>query len=144
MTANPAKLISVYTGAIVMAPDERILCQLRDNKPGIQFPGFWTCSPGGHVESGELPHEAIVRELKEEFEIAVDQLKPLMTHHEPGGDHPGVYHAFTALLRTPVDQVQCNEGQRADFFHPVEIQKLPMHPISLIFLNNYLETIQNK
>jgi len=143
VTPNPTESIPVYTGAIVVAPEGRILCQLRDDKPDIQFPGFWTCSPGGHVESGELPHETIVRELKEEFEIDIDQLKPLVTHHQTEGDYPGVYHAFTALLRTPVDRVQCNEGQRAEFFHLDEIRNLRVHPISLLFLERFLELAEN-
>ncbi len=140
MTTKSTESIQVYAGAIVVAPDGRILCQLRDDKPGIQCPGYWTCSPGGHVEPGEPPHEAIVRELKEEFEIEIEQLKPLMTHHESGEYYPGVYNAFTAALKSPVERVRCNEGQKAEFFHPEEIKDLRVHPISLMFLDQFLNT----
>ena len=143
-TTHPAESVPVYAGAIVVARDGRILCQLRDDKSDIPFPGYWTCSPGGHVESGEPLHEAIVRELKEEFEIDVDHLKPLITHRQAEGEYRGVYHAFTASLGTPMNKVQCNEGQKADFFHPDEIRNLRVHPISLLFLERYLETAGSK
>lgn len=136
--ANSA--LPVFVGAIVSDAQGRILCQLRDEKPGIQYPGYWTCSPGGHVEPGELLEDAILRELKEEFEIEVDRLEPLTTlrYEEGDAEPPGVYNAFTARLRTPPGEVRCNEGQRVDFFHPDAIRRLNIHPISLRFLEMFL------
>lgn len=132
--------IPIYAGAVVTCPGGRVLCQLRDDKPGIQFPGFWTCSPGGHVEQGEPPHLAILRELREEFEIEVTGLRQLLTLTEHDYNVRGVYHAFTARLVTPVEQVRCNEGQCASFFRPEEIlQLLKLHPVSLKIFQAYLE-----
>ena len=75
-----------------MAPDGRILCQLRDDKPGIRFPGYWSASPGGHVESDEQPRDAVVRELFEEFEARVTNLVELITITEAGQDNNEIYH----------------------------------------------------
>ena len=132
------RTLPVYSGAIVCAPEGRILCQLRDDKPGILFPGYWTCSPGGHVEPGEAPEKAIVRELREEFEIEVTGLQPLKTLVREDGYAPGIYHSFTATLATPLDQVKCNEGQKVDFFRPEEIRRMRIHPISMEFLETWL------
>lgn len=53
--------------AIILENDKReILLSLRDNKPGIPFPNYWDLI-GGHVEEGETPEEALVREVKTEF-----------------------------------------------------------------------------
>ena len=144
--ANPqesAGPLPVYSGAIVSEPEGRILCQLRDSKPDILFPGYWTCSPGGHVERNEVPETAIIRELREEFEIEVSDLQPLITLVREEGYAPGIYHAFTAKLATPLDQVKCNEGQKVEFFQPQEIKNLRVHPVSMDFLETYLEGRDN-
>jgi len=47
---------------------DRLLIYLRDNKPEIPFPNHWDLF-GGHVEEGEAPEEALVRELKEELGV---------------------------------------------------------------------------
>lgn len=121
-----------------MAPDGRILCQLRDDKPGIKFPGYWSASPGGHVEPNEHPRDAIVRELLEEFEARVTNLKELITITEAGQDMLGIYHAFSANLDMPVSEIRCHEGQRADFFDPSEALRLRLHPVSRKILLEFL------
>jgi len=59
--------------AIVKRPDGRILMQLRDDGRGavIPYPNTWNF-PGGAVEQGEQPLEAVIREIAEEFEITLD------------------------------------------------------------------------
>ena len=53
--------------AIILENDKgEFLLALRDNKPGIPFPNHWDLI-GGHVEEGETPEEALVREVKEEL-----------------------------------------------------------------------------
>ena len=55
--------------AIILENDKGdILLYLRDNKPGIPFPNYWDLI-GGHVEEGETPDQALVREVKEELNI---------------------------------------------------------------------------
>lgn len=137
-----AEPLPVYSGAIVTEPEGRVLCQLRDEDPKILFPGYWTCSPGGHVEAGEAPAEAILRELREEFEIEVTDLQPLKTLVREQGYAPGIYHAFTAKLKTPLDQVKCNEGQKVEFFQPGEIKNLRVHPVSMDFLETWLARLK--
>jgi len=127
-----------YAGAVVVGSQNKILCQLRDDTPEIQFPGFWTCSPGGHIETGENPNEAIIRELREEFEIEVEHLKKLTVIHETNKNTQGTYHAFTADLASPLDQLRCNEGQKACFYSPEKVLKLRLHPVSLKIFKEYL------
>ncbi len=53
--------IRMTVGALVLQGDE-VLLALRDHDP---FSGKW-CIPGGHVEFGEHPEDAVKREVQEE------------------------------------------------------------------------------
>lgn len=62
--------------AIIFENDKgEILLYLRDNKPEIPFPDYWDLI-GGHVEEGETPEDALVREVKEELDIDLAGLPP--------------------------------------------------------------------
>lgn len=134
---------TAFIGAIVVAPDGRLLCQLRDDVPWIICPGTWCCCPGGHLEAEETPEEGVRRELREEFEIEVS-LTPMHVHVEHGEEFHGVYHAFLAQLLTPLDAVCCNEGVRVDFFHPDEALRLPQHPVSRLFVQHYVDARRSR
>lgn len=139
MSKTPeAESQTIFIGAIVCAPDGRVLCQLRDSYPWIICPGTWCCCPGGHLEPGEQPDHAVLRELKEEFEIDVAELTPLLKHVEEKGEFRGTYHSFVANLVTPVEEVRCNEGVRAEFVPPEIAIDLPQHPVSRLFLQTYM------
>lgn len=62
------RTLLVVAVALVDA-DGRVLLQQR--APGRQMEGLWEF-PGGKIEQGELPEEALIRELDEELGIATD------------------------------------------------------------------------
>ena len=129
---------SVYAGCFVWAPRRRVLCQLRDNKPGIAFPGYWTCSPGGRVGKREQPRRAVLRELDEEFGIRVKNLKKIKAHVESAADFAGVYHFFSAKLASKESHIECREGQKAVLFPISKALKLKQHPLSLQVLKEII------
>ncbi|MEA2953591.1 MAG: 8-oxo-dGTP diphosphatase, partial [Alphaproteobacteria bacterium] len=69
------KLVLVAACALVDA-DGRVL--LAERPAGKPMAGLWEF-PGGKVESGERPEETLIRELKEELGITVEEpcLAPL-------------------------------------------------------------------
>lgn len=51
---------------------------LKRIKPSSDGLGYWEL-PGGGLEYGETPHEALIRELKEETNLDIKILKPVYT-----------------------------------------------------------------
>jgi 8-oxo-dGTP diphosphatase len=66
------KLVRVAAAVLVRA-DGRVL--LAQRPPGKPYAGYWEF-PGGKLEPGEIPHTALVRELREELGISVRRASP--------------------------------------------------------------------
>jgi 8-oxo-dGTP pyrophosphatase MutT (NUDIX family) len=58
------------SAAIIVVANDGYLLQLRDDIPGIFYPGHWCCF-GGAMHLGETARDAIGRELAEELEFTV-------------------------------------------------------------------------
>lgn len=56
--------------AVIVIKDGKILCGSRRSSEGI-------CGPGGHIEKGETPEDAVLREAQEEFDIVPLNIIPL-------------------------------------------------------------------
>lgn len=69
------RLVLVVAAAFVDAQSRVLIAQRPLNK---QLGGLWEF-PGGKVEVGERPEDALVREVREELDVAVDRdaLEPL-------------------------------------------------------------------
>jgi 8-oxo-dGTP diphosphatase len=69
-------------GAVIINDNNEVLCALRSRK--MSLPGFWEF-PGGKIESGEDPKDALTREIKEELHchISVGELIEDFTHEYP-------------------------------------------------------------
>lgn len=130
-----------FVSVVVVAPNGHLLCQLRDNIPGIIHPGCWTSSPGGTVEADETHDEAVRREMMEEFNVEIKDIESLTTFILEG-EFAGSYFIFAAKLASPISQVQCNEGQKVEFFSPQDALKLGQPEIPTRILKKYLATIE--
>jgi 8-oxo-dGTP diphosphatase len=99
--ARPAAAIAIlYQG-------DQFLLQLRDDKPQIRHPGCWAFF-GGHVEPGEQPAEAMLRELQEEIGYSPPQVHYFGSHLS---DSQIIRHVFHAPLIVSIETLQLNEGQ---------------------------------
>jgi 8-oxo-dGTP pyrophosphatase MutT (NUDIX family) len=69
---NPAPKLSAgdASAALLVLEDGRYLLQLRDDKPGIWYPGHWGCF-GGAADPGEDAAATLRRELREELALEV-------------------------------------------------------------------------
>lgn len=59
----------LVVGAIIENENNEIFCALRG--PEMSQANFWEF-PGGKIEAGETPEEALIREIKEEFNCVIE------------------------------------------------------------------------
>jgi 8-oxo-dGTP diphosphatase len=72
---NGAKTVRFVAAALILRGEEVLICQRRPDQPMALKWEF----PGGKIESGETPQQALARELDEELGIDAD-VGPLVTH----------------------------------------------------------------
>jgi 8-oxo-dGTP diphosphatase len=65
--------ITEVAAAVILQPDGRFLLGRRP--AGGIYAGYWEF-PGGKIEAGETPHDALIRELAEELGIRVESATP--------------------------------------------------------------------
>lgn len=74
---------------LVVNPEGKILC-------GVRTDNNLVCGPGGHIEEGEQPIIAAIREAQEEFNITPTSLIPLATL----GENNALHHKTDVFLCT--------------------------------------------
>lgn len=83
---------------VLVVVDGKILCGTRAEEGTI-------CGPGGHIETGETPEQAAVREAQEEFDITPTELIPVTTL----AGMPEKYGVSQVFLCTEFDgHIACN------------------------------------
>jgi 8-oxo-dGTP diphosphatase len=65
---NAAKTVRFVAAALILRGDEVLICQRRPDQPMALKWEF----PGGKIETGESPEQALARELNEELGIDAD------------------------------------------------------------------------
>ena len=128
----------IRIAAIILENNDReILLYLRDNKPGIPFPHHWDLI-GGHVEEGETPEEALIREVKEELNIEIKDFRFFRKYDCPENDaYPNVKYIYSACFNIPVEKITLLEGERACYFSYEEIKSLKFANILKNIVTDY-------
>lgn len=71
--------------------------------------GFWI-GVGGHIEEGETPDEALVREVKEETGLTLLGYKKRGCVYFSNGDEEEMIHLYTSSFFKG-DLIECDEGE---------------------------------
>jgi len=113
--------------AIILENDQgEFLLALRDNKPGIPFPNHWDLI-GGHVEDGETPEEALVREYKEELDLDLTEYSFYKKYECLTGDaYENTKYIYTGKINVPIEEITLLEGERPQYFSKEEIPDLKL------------------
>jgi 8-oxo-dGTP diphosphatase len=125
--------------AIILENDKgEFLLYLRDNKPGIPFPGYWDLI-GGHVEEGETPEEALVREVKEELDIDLKEYTFYKKFECLTGDaYDNIKYIYYGKINLPIEEVTLLEGIRPRYFSRDEIPNVKFANILKSIIVEYI------
>ena len=106
--------IREIASAVIFDTAGNLLLQLRDDIPGILFPGKVGLF-GGHREGGETFLDCVVREIHEElsFFVPPDQFDLIAKRSGPDSEVPGgtVRAEFFVTRNVPVDRLIVTEGR---------------------------------
>ncbi len=130
---------SVFVVAVALIdPDGRILLSKRPK--GKSLAGLWEF-PGGKVEAGERPEQALIRELREELGINVEQscLAPLTFASHSYED----FHLLMPLYvcRRWKGIAQGLEGQEIKWVRAKSLRDYPMPPADLLLIPHLQELL---
>ncbi|BBB09545.1 MULTISPECIES: (deoxy)nucleoside triphosphate pyrophosphohydrolase [Sphingopyxis] len=122
---KPPKNDLVVVAAALVDRDGRLLVQQRPE--GLSMAGLWEF-PGGKVEPGETPEQALIRELAEELGIDVEQacLAPACFASDMLGDRHLLLLLYVCRKwrGTPV----AHHASALRWVRPVELHGLAMPP----------------
>lgn len=100
----------------ILHQGDRFLLQLRDNIPGIVYPGYWGFF-GGHLEPGETPEVALRREVLEEIGYSISNFTSFKSY-----EHDDICrHFFSVPLAVGLDSLILQEGWDMDLWTPEEV-----------------------
>ena len=124
MTAPESRLVLVVACALVDGDGRVLICQRPEGK---SLAGLWEF-PGGKVEAGETPEDALIREMKEELGVTINRacLAPFVfaSHAYEG------FHLLMPLYlcRRWEGFVQRLEHKALAWVRPGEMSAYPMPP----------------
>lgn len=95
----------VHVAMAILYQKQRFLMQLRDDIPGIVYPGCWGLF-GGYLEPGETPEAGLKREVEEEINYTVISPIKLGCYN----NDKVIRHIYHAPLKVPVKDLTLNEG----------------------------------
>ena len=91
---------------------------LREDKPSIPHPGYWDIFGGG-INDGETPEEGIRREVMEEIEREIEDLKylgKLIYKKDSLCNYDCEISMFAGKINYSLNKIKLNEGVKIGFF----------------------------
>ncbi|MFN7055180.1 NUDIX domain-containing protein [Hyphomonas sp.] len=114
-----------------------LIAYLRDDKPGIPFPGMWDL-PGGGREGAESPIECALRELEEEFGLLLDPacIRQVRRYHNPARTGLDTYFCIAAAEASDIARIRF--GDEGQHWRLMGIEEFISHPNAVPHLQQRL------
>jgi mutator protein MutT len=116
--------LTPVAGAVILDARGRVLLVRRAKAPAA---GTWSL-PGGRIEPGETPEEAVVREIREETGLPTRVLAPLGVVEIAGEGMRYAIHEFLLAVVDPT--LPARAGDDASEIRWVPIDDLPQVPVT--------------
>lgn len=131
------RLLLVAAAALLDSSGRVLITQRPAHK---QLGGLWEF-PGGKVELGEAPEQALVRELKEELDLHVepDALDPFAFASHAYPDFHLLMPLYVATKWQGVMKLDPNSAQAAKWVQPQELRAHDMPPADVVLVNRLIE-----
>lgn len=118
------KIINVVAAAIIK--EDKIFCAQRPE--GKSLAGYWEF-PGGKLEIGESPEEALIREIKEEFDADIEIIDYV---NEASYDYDfGTVIMKTFRAKLLSDKLELLEHQDSKWLTSEELNTLEWAPVDI-------------
>jgi len=138
MKDTPGRKLLLVTACALVDTDGRVLLSQRPE--GKKLAGLWEF-PGGKVEIGETPEEALIRELEEELGIRtqVACLAPLTFASHRYED----FHLLMPLFvcRRFDGEPHGREGQAVKWVRPKDMRNYPMPPADEPLISHLIDLL---
>ena len=148
----------IPTVQIYLEKDNQYLMLYRNKKKNDMNQGKWL-GVGGHIEEGETPFQAVVREVKEETGLTLKSAEYRAIINFVNDDYVEIIYQYTSSDFTG-EVIDCNEGE-LKWFPKDEVMSLPMwegdkyfldpliknepfFEITIVYQNNKLVSVNKK
>lgn len=125
--------------ALALVNKDRVLLQLRDNKPTIISPNVW-CIPSGSLEGQETIVDAVTREFLEETGYRLHSPQWYAFHSE-WLENMWIKRYFFVEQYDEKQQIHCYEGQKMEFLSLPELEQISLYRNEDIFIRSAIRTI---
>jgi len=117
-----SKLQQVATNAIILNENKEILFTQRSLNDDF-LPGYWEL-PGGGIDYGETPQEALIREIKEECGLGIEIIKPVAANSYFIRDTQRIEITFLCKVINPSDIKLSHEHSAYKWLKTTEINTI--------------------
>jgi 8-oxo-dGTP diphosphatase len=118
---------------------DHIVVYLRDDKPGIPYPGMWDL-PGGGREGNEGPVECGIREVSEEFGLTLNAANVVHVERNKSAKS-GLDNYFCAVKIDQADVANIRFGDEGQRWEMMPVSDFVNHEAAVPHLRNRLRAL---